>query len=56
MARYEVWIFDEESGCEQPMTVDAQNNSQAKMMGNQYIKAWNLRGASITKIKKVESI
>lgn len=53
MKKYEVWIYDEESGCNQAMKCEARNISEARRVGNRYIKQWCLVGASITEIKEV---
>lgn len=54
MVVWRVFIFDEESGCEQPVTVQNGTEADARRLGNQYIRAWNLKGACITKIEREE--
>lgn len=53
MKKYEVWIYDEESGCNQPMKCEAKSISEARRIGKRYIEQWRLVGASITEIKEV---
>lgn len=54
MLIWRVFIFDEESGCEQPVTVQNGTEADARRLGNQYIRAWNLKGACITRIEREE--
>ena len=51
---YKVWIYDKESGCNQPMTCTASSVQEARAAGNKYINAWNLLGASVTKVELAE--
>ena len=52
---YEVWIYDNESRMTQPMRCEAYNTANAMQQGIDYIHMWNLRGATVTKIKEVEA-
>ena len=47
---WRVFIYDQESGCEQPITIQGGTKADAKRLGNQYIRVWNLKGAHITRI------
>lgn len=49
---WRVYIYDSESGCEQPITIQGGTKADAKRLGNQYIRAWKLIGASITRIEQ----
>lgn len=52
--QFDVWIFDTESGCDQPARFKAKSEHTARAMARQYIKAWGLKGAEITKIEEIE--
>lgn len=39
MKQFNVWIYDSESGCEQPMKCEAKNEADACIKGNEYIRA-----------------
>lgn len=52
MLIWKVYIFDEESGCEQPITIQDGTEADARRLGNRYIRAWNLKGAYITRIER----
>lgn len=52
MLIWKVFIFDEESGCEQAITVQDGTEADARRLGNRYIRAWNLKGACITRIER----
>lgn len=49
--RYAVWIYDSESGVDSPMICIAKDISEARKMGKEYIKRWNLVDAEIVKIE-----
>lgn len=51
--QFDVWIFDTESGFSQPARFKAERESTARAMARQYIKAFGLKGAEITKIEEV---
>lgn len=51
---YKVWIYDDESGCEQPIRCKATGEAHARSIGNRYIQMWNLVGGMITKVEKEE--
>ena len=53
MKQWNVWIYDSESGCDQPMKTEAKTEAEARRLGEQYIRRWNLQNASITRIEKV---
>lgn len=53
MKTFEVWIFDKESGCNQPMKCKARNAADARKIGNEYIWKWNLIGGEITDVREV---
>lgn len=55
MKNYEVWIYDSESGCNQPIKCQAKNQAEARTIGNQYISKWGLVGGTITEIKETEA-
>lgn len=40
MKEYEVWIYDDESGCNQPMKCKARSVAEARRAGNEYISSW----------------
>ncbi len=52
MKTFEVWIYDSESGCDQPMKCGAKNEAEARRIGNEYIRRWSLMGGTITKIRE----
>lgn len=51
MKQFKVWIYDSESGCEQPMICRARNESDARRKGNKYIRMWRLRDGSVTRVE-----
>lgn len=51
---FEVWIYDEESGRDEPMRCYARNAAEAKKLGRDYIRAWRLKGAKITKVERIK--
>lgn len=53
MRKYEVWIYDSESGCCEPLVCEAKNKTDAKRIGRTYIRMWNLQDAEIEKIQEV---
>lgn len=53
MKKFKVWIYDNESGCEQPMKCEAKNEADARRKGNDYIRAWGLVNGAITKVEVV---
>lgn len=52
MRAYEVWIYDSESGCDQPMRCKARNKTEARRMGREYIRRWKLVGGTVTKVRE----
>ena len=54
MRMWNVWIYDSESGCDQPIKVKANTLVEAKAAGNKYIKMWTLKDAYITKIEEIK--
>ena len=52
MKEYEVWIYDDESGCNQPMKCKARSVAEARRAGNEYISSWGLVGGMITEIRE----
>ena len=55
MKEFEVFIYDEESGCCQPIRCKARTSAEAGSFGNNYIAAWNLVGGVVTNIREVVS-
>ena len=55
MKEFEVFIYDEESGCCQPIRCKARTSAEAGSIGNNYIAAWNLVGGVVTDIREVVS-
>lgn len=55
MKKYQVFIYDDESGCDSPAIFEARSESEARSKGNKYIKAWHLVGGVITAVKEVKS-
>lgn len=55
MKKYQVFIYDDESGCDSPAIFEARNESEARSKGNQYIKAWHLVGGVVTAVKEVKN-
>lgn len=51
---WRVFIYDQESCGEQPITIQGGTYADAERLGNQYIRAWKLQGASITRIEAEE--
>lgn len=51
MKRYRVYIDDDQSIGEY-MVCEAQNKTEARAKGRQYIRAWQLRGAKIVNIEE----
>ncbi len=49
MKKYQVFIYDDESGCDSPAIFEARSK------GNQYIKAWHLVGGVVTSVKEVKN-
>ncbi len=56
MKRFKVWIYDEESGCNQPIVCEADSVAGAKACGQWYIKTRGLVGAEITDIAEITKI
>lgn len=53
---FAVYIYDSESGLEQPMRCHARSYQEARHLGIEYIRSWNLQGAYITKIEACDDI
>ena len=53
MKQYEVFIYDQESGCCQSIKCEARTSIDAGDIGDSYIKKWNLTGGMITDIREV---
>ncbi len=53
MKKYSVYIYDSESGCSQPVIVECSSKTEARKMGNKYIKLWRLVNGSIRSIEEV---
>ena len=53
MKKYSVYIYDSESGCSQPILVECRSQTEARAMGNKYIKLWRLVNGSVTSIEEV---
>ncbi|MCM1228473.1 MAG: hypothetical protein NC320_13825, partial [Clostridium sp.] len=51
---YDVFIYDSESKTNQPMRCEADNEREAREIGNTYIRQWNLPDAEITDIREVQ--
>jgi hypothetical protein len=51
MKRFNVWIYDSESGCEQPMQCEAMNEEEVRRKGNNYIRMWGLANGIVTKVE-----
>lgn len=51
MKKFNVWIYDSESGCEQPMKCEAKNEADARIKENDYIRAWGLVNGAVTKVE-----
>lgn len=51
MRKFNVWIYDSESGCEQPMQCEARNEAEARRKGNEYIRVWSLVNGTVTKVE-----
>lgn len=52
--RYAVWIYDEESGFDSPMICLASDIVEARRLGRDYIRKWNLVGAEIVKVEMMD--
>lgn len=52
MKQFNVWIYDSESGCEQPMQCEAKSESDARRIGNKYIRLWKLVNGIVTKVEE----
>ena len=48
---WRIYIYDRESGSEQPITMQNGTEDDARTLGNRYIRVWNLKGAFITRIE-----
>lgn len=55
MKEYEVWIYDSESGCTQPMKCRANSLAEAKRKGYEYIRIWDLRGGEVINVEEVKT-
>ena len=55
MKKYQVFIYDDESGCDSPAICEAKNEAEARSKGNQHIKAWHLVGGVVTAVKEVKN-
>ena len=53
MKKYSVYIYDSESGCSQPVIVECSSKTEAREMGNKYIKLWRLVDGSVRSIEEV---
>lgn len=53
MKKYNVYIYDSESGCNQPVIVECSSKAEARKMGNKYIKLWRLVNGSVMSIEEV---
>lgn len=53
MKKYSVYIYDRESGCSQPVIVECSSKTEAREMGNKYIKLWRLVNGSVRSIEEV---
>lgn len=53
MKDYEVYIYDEESGCCQPIVCKARSTIEAGNIGDSYIRSWNLIGGVVVDIREV---
>ena len=42
MKKYNVYIYDSESGCNQPILVECKSKTEARAIGNKYIRLWRL--------------
>lgn len=51
---YDVYIYDSDSNLSQPMRCEADDIQQARVLGEEYISKWNLRGGRIDKIEEVQ--
>lgn len=51
MKRFNVWIYDSESGCEQPMQCETMNKEEVRRKGNNYIRMWGLANGIVTKVE-----
>lgn len=51
---YDVYIYDSESGTNQPMRCEADSLHEAKEIGNAYIQQWNLQDAEITDVVEIQ--
>lgn len=49
--RYAVWIYDKDSGFDSPMICLAANITEARQLGREYIRKWNLDGGEIVKVE-----
>lgn len=53
MKKYNVYIYDSESGCNQPVLVECKSKTEARAMGNKYIRLWRLVNGSFKSIDEV---
>lgn len=53
MKKYNVYIYDSESGCNQPVLVECKSKKEARAMGNKYIRLWRLVDGAVTSIEEV---
>lgn len=51
---YDVYIYDSDSNLSQPMRCEADDIQQARVLGEEYISKWNLRGGRIDRIEEVQ--
>ena len=51
---YDVYIYDSDSNLSQPMRCEADDIQQARVLGEEYISKWYLRGGRIDRIEEVQ--
>lgn len=54
--KYEVWIYDSESRCTQPIICEARSEAEAGRIGHDYIRKWGLIDGRITEVKEVNKL
>lgn len=53
MKKYNVYIYDSESDCNQPILVECKSKKEARAIGNKYIRLWRLVDGVVTSIEEV---
>ena len=53
MKKYNVYIYDSESGCNQPILVECKSKTEARAIGNKYIRLWRLVNGTVKSIEEI---